>query len=592
MRIIMKSLSFVLACMLAGMSEAQVAHWVIHPSYDEVRVAQGADDIFITDSAGVRTMWSYWGSPLVTTKGSFQPIAEDMVVITTRNNDKSIWGFSDKWGKTYQLANCQVTRDYPFFSDGYLLVKGPDSERFVSKKGKVSEGRFVNSYPFFNGFASCSSYENAVKQRGVYHFLIDNSLHVVTLKWDGKLVDWDDADFVSSVNENKKGIIVIKNKLFIFDGDEVSIKPLYGKMNDDNLKNQAKAIDNFDRGLKRLNDSTWVFYAKGAKEGNLTVYLDNMLRTRMIQWNNKDVMRFDPVVERKPEEVTHLRSTMGDKFWGLSWKGKEILPPQFDEEPVCFGINAFVNKSGKWGVLRTREDNQFKLSLNKGNDIAFRHQKFETLLRLDLPKEIPASKVNVEIDPATGCEIDKTSRFTKDTDYGNYVEYKCVLNIPEDLTDERYPIVYPTRILYDGLESPVIPFTVNGWHYKYFSVDVNDSETSVSQRVVTFTFDITAERLSGENVYPVDVVLKTDSLYWEKEKLSEMRYKCKVHGLKSGVNEIAVQILEEGCPPTSFPFEFTYSQPTSKVVVKKVKPAPPVKVSKPSEPSRPVIKNY
>ena len=130
--------------------------------------------------------------------------------------------------------------------------------------------------------------------------------------------------------------------------------------------------------------------------------------------------------------------------------------------------------------------------------------------------------------------------------------------------DARNEITYPTQIVYDGLKSPIIPFKVKAWHYKYFNVDVNDAETSIHQGTLSFTFNINAERNPGEAVYPTSVNIQTDSLQCELEKISETRYKCKVLALAEGNNNIIVQILEQGCPPASFPFEVTYTKPAAK----------------------------
>ena len=79
--------------------------------------------------------------------------------------------------------------------------------------------------------------------------------------------------------------------------------------------------------------------------------------------------------------------------------------------------------------------------------------------------------------------------------------------------------------------------------------------------------------------------IQTDSLQCELEKISETRYKCKVLDLAEGNNNIIVQILEQGCPPASFPFEVTYTKPVAKtrnkpavkedvVITKKTKKTP------------------
>lgn len=107
---------------------------------------------------------------------------------------------------------------------------------------------------------------------------------------------------------------------------------------------------------------------------------------------------------------------------------------------------------------------------------------------------------------------------------------------------------------------------------------------------VSFVFNINAERIANDGIYPTTVKIITDSLTYEYEKMSEVRYKCKVYSLREGVNNIVIQVLEQGCPPASFPFEVEYHKPIAR---SKNKPAEKEKVTikkKEKTPKR-VIKN-
>ena len=89
-------------------------------------------------------------------------------------------------------------------------------------------------------------------------------------------------------------------------------------------------------------------------------------------------------------------------------------------------------------------------------------------------------------------------------------------------------------------------------------------------------FNINAERIANDGIYPTTVEIQTDSLYYEYEKMSEIRHKCKVHSLKEGINNIVIKIKEQGCPPAEFPFEVEYYKPVAKT---KNKPAEKEKVT-------------
>ena len=151
------------------------------------------------------------------------------------------------------------------------------------------------------------------------------------------------------------------------------------------------------------------------------------------------------------------------------------------------------------------------------------------------------------------------TKASRSTDAGNFVQYNCSLSIPANITDELTPINYSVVVSYDGLKSAPIPLNVKAWHYKYFVVEIDDAQTTVDKGLVTFAFTINAERLPGDGVYHTTVDIVADSLQYELEKMSETAYKCRLAGLASGVNKIAVKILEQGCPPVIFPYEVYYT---------------------------------
>jgi len=49
-----------------------------------------------------------------------------------------------------------------------------------------------------------------------------------------------------------------------------------------------------------------------------------------------------------------------------------------------------------------------------------------------------------------------------------------------------------------------------------------------------------------------------------QKTIRETRYKCELFALAEGINNVNVNILEDGCPPSVFPFEITYVKPVKK----------------------------
>ena len=325
---------------------------------------------------------------------------------------------------------------------------------------------------------------------------------------------------------------------------------------------------------KKVDDNIYVLTAKCGKKGEVSFEFDNMLKPVSFTTNG-ETKKYSVREEVKREFTSPLRMEPEGNLYGIYWESEVMLPAQFEKLSTCFENKAFVKLNGKFGMLAIDKDAKFSLKINKGNDVAFLHQKFETAVRVDMPSYILSDKTYLEIDPSCGIELDKTSREMKNTESGNFVEYNCVLNIPENLPDEIEEISYPIQVVYNGLKSPVINHKINAWFYKKFEVEEDETQRRVEHGTLTFVFNIKNAQLDG-SIVKFDVSVLADTLSVQREdKMSETRYKYKVDGLNEGINNIVVQILEQGCPPASFPFEVEYHKPVAKT---KTKPAEQEKV--------------
>lgn len=558
--------------------KAQVAKWLIQPSYERIQIVEGADAI-MTDSLGTKSIWTMDGKKLFSTQDELYPFKEGLALSVKQGSDLISMVYKDN-GEGLKLEGCSTAHDYPYYSDGVLLVRKGDYYKYVDGYGNFMRGDFVMAYPYFNMYATCDSYLNAEKQKDIVHYLLDGEGNIVNFVLQDKVVDADDLQFISSVNDEGLGVVVIKQKVYLFNGKDRTLSPVFIDENPtQNLKEQAKLIADIEQSYVQDTDSTHLLITKCGKKGNLSISFDTMRRPISIK-RNDSLSLFKAKVEEIRSFKSSLKTVKGDNVFGLvdaQDADKELLPPQFEEIPSCFFNKALVKLNGKYGMLEIYKNESFKLKMNKGDDIAFRHQKFETTLRADFSTMLSADKVSIEIDTQTGCDIDKTSKESKNTESGNFVQYNCVLSIPSDLPDVLTELEYPVTIVYNDLKSSTIPFKVNAWHYKYFVVDVDDSQTTIENGTVSFVFNINAERIASDGVYPTTVnIITTDSLRYEYEKLSEIRHKCKVYSLNEGVNNIIVQILEQGCPPAAFPFEVEYHKPVART---RNKPAEAEKVT-------------
>ena len=583
----MKRIILSIACLFSAAAiKAQIAEWLIPPKYDGIGVASGIEAV-VTDSSGVRTLWSFDGKRILTTPNVLYPFVEGRAV-SCRPGSPQIAGIYREDGSLIPVADVCVAHGYPYFSEGKLLVQKDGLYMYMDKDGVIQKGLYSNAYPYLNGYSVYDYWMNFAKRKDLRHGLRTPE-GMVALIYDDKVFFPEDVEFISSVNDENIGVVVIKRRVYFFHGEDKSLSPVFSSESETNLKNQAKLIDDVERCIVRKADSLISFSARCGKTGMVSFDFDEMLRPVSLTRNGE---KHDYERHATPARTVEslLRVSEKDGLYGIFLGKDEMLPPQFEEVRICDGNRAFVRLGGKYGMLTFHKDAGFRLKMNKGDDIAFRHQKFETTIRVDLPTIVSADKTSIEIDPATGCDLDKTSKEGRNTDSGNYVQYNCVLNIPSSLPDELTEVEYPVRIMYDGLRSSVIPFKVNAWHYKYFVVDVDDSQTTIENGTVSFVFNINAERIASDGVYPTTVNIQADTLGYELEKMSETRYKCKVIALSEGVNNITVQIIEQGCPPATFPFEVEYHKPVAetrttpaekeKVTIKK-KPKSAVKKSAP-----------
>lgn len=553
---------------LAFKGEAQMAKWVMHPVYDDIRLASDAQ-ILVSDSSNTSTLWSTKGKRLAKTSDKLQDFREGASVTTKRKSD-DVTGFFKTDGSFVALTDSKVVCDYPFFSDGYLLLKTPAGYLWVDQEGTSHNfGSFVKAYPFMEKHALCLVYASMEKQKDPYYFYLTTKGDRVTFSLEDKKIDSEDVHFLSSMGADGKSIVVVKRKVYTYDGKTKLLEPMFANEVEGKKKRQISVDGQVVECLEETETGS-ILHAQGNKNERVDFVFNKLVQLVSIRFADREVA-CGSERSQKSEDVkltsafTPKKSSSGQ--WGLEYKhasGTFILPPQFEAVDFCIGDFAVVKAGGKWGMIMVDDKLNYRLQMNRGNDIAFRHQKFETTVRLDLPPAISANDCRFDIAPEYGCVIDKTSFEARNTESGNYVQYKCVLTIPDSLPDVITDIPYPVQIVYDDIQYPVTPFSVKAWHYKYINVDLNEAETVLEQGNVSFTINISAEKNPGEGDYPFEVHIVTDSLQTELEKISETRYKCKLYALAEGVNIVNINILEQGCPPAVFPFEITYTKPVKR----------------------------
>ncbi len=561
-------LSFILILSsLVGM--AQLPNWVIKPTNDTVFVK--IDNRLIQSNEGNQsTLWTMEGKKIFNTDNTILPFKDDVATIVPKGKN-TIMGFVDSNGKYVTLPNPTIAYNNPYFENDYLLCKVGDEFVYYKKDGsKADLPEVVKAYPFHKGYAPYFTYENIKKKKdGHYGYYKSNGqtvkYKIANSNGEVKEVDPKEISFLSGIESGGNAIAVIKNKLYWFVPNTETFEPLLWGDESSEKKRHLSLAENSEEYFFNLpTDSIIVIKAKYGKNQTAILRFNQELVPTLFSFENRE-LKFEetPVTPTKYNSIlSSYRYRTKPNGYGIATKAEDILPEQFDQVGLMYDNKAFVKLNGKWGVIEIKPDANFTLRINKGEDVAFRHQKFDTQIRLDLPPSISAKDVRIDIPDTTGCVIDKTSRESKDTESGNYVTYKCVLNIPKSLPDTITTITYyPVTLDYDGVSLFQVPISIKAWHLKYYNVDPIESETSITNGVASFTLNINAQRNVGESDYPFDVKIESEAAKVEYEKLSETRYKCLVSDLQEGNNNLNIIVTEKGCPPSVFPFEIYYTKP-------------------------------
>lgn len=562
----------ILALLMASQIRAQVAHWAIHPYYDSIYFADGAN-LIITDSLNEKMVWTLEGKQLFKTADHLCFFSEGYAV-TTKKNSEIITGFYDVNGKFTPLEEgCYVAHNYPYFSDGYLLVQKNNKYYFVNSDGRLAKQGFVLAFPFHHGFASCRNYKNPEKpkEKDLYNFLISNKDNgrPQSFSFNGRPFSSDDLEFISSVNDDGVGVVVAKHKIFFYKGNEELI-PVFASEEEDNLKNQAK----LNGELPANGSSNYMLFAICGKTDQISILFDETMIPLEIYYNTEK-HTFKQHTSNRENKPSSLDIIKKDRLYGLAINDVGILPPQFEAIYECFGNDAFVKISGKQGLLRLSQDEKFFAVINGGKDICFRHGTKDTKVRIEMPAFIPSNKTFIE-SCDTSLKIIKSSFMPNDTPQGNRIEYDCELcfpdvlykhieNDPNNSKQETIPIKYPIQIISEGIKFPSC-FEAKVWYLKNNTINFNESEKTVNKGVAIFTFDV--ERISEDDIYPLEVDIIADSLYPEPECEQSLsnnhRYTGKVYDLKEGPNDIIIKIKEKGCPPILHPYRIIYTKPSAK----------------------------
>lgn len=567
--------TLMLLFLCTNLTHAQIAKWRLYPSYDTMFIPNGTNLIITSDSSRYKnTLWNFDCDFICRIDGVLHDFSNGVAVNTDPINNH-VKGFVSESGKYVSLSDGKyyVDLSYPYFSDGYLVVQGRSKYyRYIDNEGNISTIWYNKAYPFFNGYTSCEYNNNQENMRDPVRCLMDKHMKKVPFSIHSNTIKISNIDFVSSVNDEHVAVVIVKKKLYLFLSGNNELKPLCSKENDVNLKEQAKLPDDLSECMVKA-DNTWHLKTKCGKNDSVIIHFDEYMRPISIQYTDT-VRVYKKHIEKPIPFNSSLQPNKENGIYGIAYNNKEILAPQFEEIQTCFGDKAIVRKKGKYGVMQLyKEGNPFSVSIhNKGELVPFIHKNFKTTIRVVVPSTISADSVSiniVDIDTSLRCTIDSTSWSPHNTPYGNYIQYDCTLGIPDILFERDTAIVeYPIQIIYNGFVSPKINVKVKEWFCKNLSVILDkDSRTLNNDGGFSFEFSLDYAIPNEKDViYPVEVTLFPESKCALEIK-SLKKYKVTVTSLKEGVNQVDIQVAEEGCPATTWPVLINYTpkvEPTNK----------------------------
>ncbi|MCC8036751.1 MAG: WG repeat-containing protein [Bacteroidales bacterium] len=573
---------FLATLLVALTSRAELAYWLIAPAQDSLRVAVD-NRALAADSLGWTTVYDTHGNPLFKTDYLLRPFSESLAVLTQKTSDEIV-GFINVGGQYKELPKAFVAYDDPYFHNGYLIFVRDGIYNYFNNKGEAQNFSInAKAYPFSGGYAPYLTYGQMEKRKDPYYnyYRIEGKPMQYSIVNDKELKNFDphDVQFLSGIAPDGRGVAVIKNKLYWFNTSNGFFEPMeWG--NDPKAKNRhLQLTQNYDVYFENLPVDSVLIRARYGKNLSATLRFDKRLIPTRFTFEGEE-LSFEPAPPKPYVYPSNLTAYKEGDLWGLNHKGQKALPAQFDQVGLLNGNTAFVKKNGHWGLLAYLPADNFELEMNQGKAIAFRHKAIESDLCLRFPPLIPAKDVVVQFPDTKSCKIDQTSRSIGGNEFGHVVTYKCTLGIPSSLPDTVVPLTYePFQVSINNIQFFDRPITVDAWHYKLYNVDPIDSETTISGGVASFTFNVDIQRTLGETDYPFDVKAQGQDVAVTCEKISEVRYKCNIYDLHDGINNINVLVIEEGCPPSVFPFEVNYTKPKKQgkeaVVVRKKTPEKP-----------------
>ena len=546
-------------------SMAQMASWCISPEYDKVELI--GTDMYRTEKDGMTSLWTLKGKKIADMTGSkLMPFKDGVAVVVDATDPTLLKSVINSKGGTTDLSKYgyRINPDYPYYSDGYLLVQNQQDYIFINKEGQSTFGPFAMAYPFSDGVASVRAYEGADRDnKNLFWAYVSENFP--SFPEDYK---FDEIVFNSSFSGGKAVAVMGKDAylLSIDSAMNITMRPIYFS--------ETQDPKNLVTVNKKDLDGEWNNDVLTIQGKNSMLQFDKNLRPTAVKFMDAPNITFQSNDTSTEKLVTVLEPfTDKNDLKGIKMDGTTYLSGQFDDITSCLGNQAIVTtKNGEQGVVRIDKEGGIQLRLNNNENIGFSHRHAIVKLTGTFPSDINIDRA-VLISCSPDCEIlPETRKETKNIEC-NTLSYDCRLTIPENLSDTLQNHDYFYAVSYDGLTSVSHKVTVPEWYMQFYEIDFGKTAFKLNgQNSLNVDFELTKSDMApndGNNYFKSVELISEDSVAAPVlNKINENRYSFTLPIAGRDRAALAVRITEAGCPSIEYPFAINFSPYTNTSNVK------------------------
>ncbi len=554
--------------MLAGSAicaEAQIAKWIVKPTYDDMEMLD-CGLIKVKQDGKVGLVTAKGDSVLDIVYDSISPFNDNHALLFKGGELTDI---VDTAGKLVDLSDkgYVAVPGLSYYSDGYVLIKHKGYYYFIDGEGFKTFGPYSKAYPFINGYATVTAYENFGRPgEKIYCALIAAGEGEITFPKTLRT----DCSFMSSVNDHK-ALAVYHKKFYTADlesGRLVPIKAEPAKKLCPQVKVLGKKVE------IEKTDSDQVIAVKGG-----SFHFDDMLRLKATEFNGEtESYQIADIAKQKPSSA-FTRTENGD-LYGLNYNGEEFLPPQFDEVKAVKGNYAVVSHKGKCGILTIEPGVDLEFTLNNNMPAGFMHQTFPATVSVTVPSELGTTGFKV-VSTSDNCEMKAEDPQIDTFAETNKLTYECELKAPKELSDSLQNFDYTFAINYDGLRGKNYTVTLPAWFVKFYEINMPSltiSATPYGVYQVEFEIQKAAFAYNDDTNYfkQVEVTSPQVSEPIAVNRVTENRFSFNVFNQDNQPMHFDVKISEAGCPAVEYPLDLNFDGAPMQAAVTPQQQAAPV----------------